>query len=200
MARKKSISVALRKRNLENSKNQAVLKKGMELPVNTLVVVAIAVIVILAIAAFFMGGFGGSSQDMQNRQAFLNECSGWVQSGCNNDDYDDSIKDAFLVWQPNMKDEDNPSEISSDRLGGTDEKDYLASRCGCWGAGSGTRTSTTPDCPESPAGATNNIIGCLDKCSGEQTGADKKIYVLSVVSGYKCPSTKEVCCKATLKT
>lgn len=183
MARRKNISV-LRKRNIQRYGNQAISKKGMELPINTLVVVAIAVIVILAIAAFFMGGFGGSSKDVQNRQNFLNSCSAWTQSGCNNDDYNPSIKDAFLVWQPTQKEQlDDKTE--------TEQKDYLASKCGCFGAGTGTRSSTTTT---TGTGATTGLTctgtgyRCFsgDTCSSTETKDTTKT----------CLGTS-ICCKTT---
>ncbi|MFZ3077648.1 MAG: hypothetical protein WA139_04290 [Candidatus Aenigmatarchaeota archaeon] len=183
MARKKNISAALRKRNAENSAHSAVLKKGMELPINTLVVVAIAVIVILAIAAFFMGGFGGSSKDIQNRQAFLNACSAWTQSGCNNADYDSSIKDTFLVWQPVQKDQ-------LDEMSENDQKDYLAGKCGCFGAGTGTRSSTTPT---TPVATTCKAAG--GNCVASET-ACKDTFKGTVIPKYDCKDTTPVCCKA----
>jgi len=149
---KKNISVALRKRNLRTSENPVVLKKGMELPINTLVVVAIAVIVILAIAAFFMGGFGGSSKDIQNRQAFLNACGSWVQTGCNNDDYNSAIEQAFAVWQPTVDLTSPPT--------GQSKIDYLASKCGCYGAGTGGRSATCDSYTDQGKTICNGKSGC----------------------------------------
>ena len=37
------------------------MRKGIELPVNVLVIVAVAVIVLLGIVALFMGGFGSAA-------------------------------------------------------------------------------------------------------------------------------------------
>ncbi|TRZ54959.1 hypothetical protein D4Q76_01360 [archaeon] len=211
MAAKKNIAANLRKRNIQRSEN-AVLKKGMELPINTLVVVAIAVIVILAIAAFFMGGFGGSSKDIQNRQAFMNTCSGWVQTGCNNADYDSSIEQSFKVWQPNV-DLDSPPT-------GQSKIDYLASKCGCYGSGTGGRSATCGSyadqtkCNEqsSCAWLSGNCetlsYASANTCEGvksSKTGKKGVCTTAALCSGatpakvnqgqYDCPITKPECCK-----
>lgn len=209
MARKKNISAVLRKRNAQTSELK-VMKKGMELPVNTLVVVAIAVIVILAIAAFFMGGFGGSSKDIQNRQTFLNACGSWVQTGCNNADYDTSIEQAFSVWQPNVDLENTPT--------GQSKIDYLASKCGCFGSGSGGRSSTCSSYADQTScnGQTNcgwssNQCESLNDaiagtCEGVKGQGKKGVCTTATLcSGaaktnlgqYDCPATKPECCKTT---
>lgn len=182
---KKNIAANLRKRNLRTSENPAVSKKGMELPINTLVVVAIAVIVILAIAAFFMGGFGGSSKDIQNRQAFLNACSSWVQTGCNNADFTSSIEDTFKVWQPTVD-----LESLTDALGNkVDKKDYLAGKCGCFGAGTGTRSSTTTPTGTATTCKAAGGIGCYGEEACTKGGGSK------MTKSYECVSP-QICCKA----
>jgi hypothetical protein len=155
MARRKNNGSGLRRLNMLNSKNarkqrfrhagskasaQAAIKKGIELPINTLVIIVVAVIVIIAIAAFFMGGFGGSTRDIQNKQTFLNTCSGWVQTGCNANDAISisDAKKAFLNWQP-TKNDGSGSVITPS---GVSEIDYLASMCGCFGASVEPRVST----------------------------------------------------------
>ncbi len=191
MPRKKSAAANLRKRNLQRLESTPVREKGMELPVNTLVIVAIAVIVILAIAAFFLGGFGGSSKDVQNRQAFLNSCSAWTQSGCNNDDYDSSIKDTFLVWQPIQKEQlDGKSD--------PEQKDYLASKCGCFGAGTGGRSSTKPPCDQLVDNTNGKSGGCLPSTTCKDSTVGVTEYTATQIAAGSCPSG-EVCCQLTPK-
>lgn len=50
-------------------------KKGIALPINMLVILAVAVIVLLAVVAFFMGSFETGTVD---EQTVLNECCGQV--------------------------------------------------------------------------------------------------------------------------
>ena len=66
------------------------MKKGVELPVNVLVIVAIAVIVLLGLVALFMGGFGGFAGSVESTQAWSNAC-GNVLANCAGDHYDDPI-------------------------------------------------------------------------------------------------------------
>lgn len=60
-----------------------VKRKGLELPVNVLVVLAVAVIVLIAIVAVFMGVF----QNWNKSQEFNTACNGWkaVDARCTGD-------------------------------------------------------------------------------------------------------------------
>lgn len=192
MARKKNISAALRKRNLRTSEKSAVLKKGMELPINTLVVVAIAVIVILAIAAFFMGGFGGSSKGIQNMQAFKNSCSGWTQTGCAGTEPSDVLS-TYQVWQPNV-DFSDPTNVGGTGLSQTD---YLKQQCGCYGGGAPNPTTTTTGSRSGTGTATTckgaGYAGCVDSNYCQQNGGSP------APQKYDCKSDEkndEVCCVA----
>ncbi|MBR9682212.1 MAG: hypothetical protein GOV02_00920 [Candidatus Aenigmarchaeota archaeon] len=51
------------------------MKKGLELPVNVLVVVAIAVIVLLGIVALFMSGFGSAASSITTTAEWNEECA-----------------------------------------------------------------------------------------------------------------------------
>lgn len=55
--------------------------KGIELPVNVLVIVAIAVIVLLGMLTLFMGGFGGFAGTQEQTTAWSKAC-GSVLSNC----------------------------------------------------------------------------------------------------------------------
>ncbi len=100
-------------------------KKGMELPINTLIIIAIAIIVILAVVVFFMGGFVGASKSIQDRQAFLDSCAFWTQMGCTGTAPSD-VETTFHKWQPNVN-------LNGDNIGGTglSKNDYLKKACGC---------------------------------------------------------------------
>lgn len=118
------------------------MRKGIELPINTLVVVAIAVIILLAVAAFFMGGFAGASESMQKRQAFLNACQPYTQLGCQGLP-SNTLKGFYTDW----------TGISSPT------NDEVKSACGCFGpaetikvatcaAGDGCKSGCTPADPD----------------------------------------------------
>ena len=53
------------------------MKKGISLPVNMLVILAVAVIVLLALVAFFMGGFETGAIEDRNK---INMCCGPVST------------------------------------------------------------------------------------------------------------------------
>jgi len=56
--------------------------KGISLPINMIVIIAISVIVLLAIAAFFMGGFLRGSVTISDQQALSDGCGIWKNRGC----------------------------------------------------------------------------------------------------------------------
>ena len=58
--------------------------KGIELPVNVLVIVAIAVIVLLGMLTLFMGGFGGFAGTQEQTSAWSKAC-GNVLGNCAGD-------------------------------------------------------------------------------------------------------------------
>lgn len=60
------------------------MKKGISLPTNTLVILIIAVIVLLAVAALFMMGWIGTGK-ITLEQALNDGCSKWVIKGCDGD-------------------------------------------------------------------------------------------------------------------
>ncbi len=55
--------------------------KGVELPMNTMVVVAIAVIILLSLTAFFLGVFTPTQSSSQAQQEFNNACAAWARLG-----------------------------------------------------------------------------------------------------------------------
>ena len=56
--------------------------KGVSIPINTLVMLAVAIIVLLAAVAWFMGAFVGSATPQTLRQNFQNSCIKWATLNC----------------------------------------------------------------------------------------------------------------------
>ena len=64
--------------------------KGISLPINTIVIVAIAVLVMVVLAAFFSGMFIPSTIEMKREQAMSKACNQWILSyNCNDNGYSD---------------------------------------------------------------------------------------------------------------
>ncbi len=57
----------------------------MELPISTLIILAVAIVVLLSIVSFFMGTIGPTGGDQARRQAFSNCCVSYVLLGCPSD-------------------------------------------------------------------------------------------------------------------
>ena len=121
-------------------------KKGIELPINTLVVVAIAVIILLAVAAFFMGVWTPSAGGMQALAAKNDACGKLMNIGC----ADASISDMEKI--PFNYDYDGSGTTTDDNLFGycqtqlrssTDIKVDCKKMCGCQ---IGTKSSKTTSC------------------------------------------------------
>ena len=60
-------------------------RKGVALPVETLVLLAIAIIVLLSIVAWFVGTFSAGTAGQTESQQFQNCCSKYVTAGCPGD-------------------------------------------------------------------------------------------------------------------
>ncbi|MCD6478001.1 MAG: hypothetical protein J7K87_03285 [Candidatus Aenigmarchaeota archaeon] len=64
------------------------MKKGMSIPINTIIILAVGLIVLLGIVAFFVGAFGTPSSTMKCQAKLSAECQKFVSAGgC-----DDKIK------------------------------------------------------------------------------------------------------------
>lgn len=57
-------------------------RKAIALPINMLVILAIAIIVLLAVVAFFMGVFTGQTGQMTRQQKITECCQKYVNQGC----------------------------------------------------------------------------------------------------------------------
>ncbi len=76
------------------------MRKGLELPMNTLVVVAIAIVILLAVAAFFTGIFGPAGKKWEYKQKFDEACRVYVAQGCEGT-VPENVKDAYAKWVTN---------------------------------------------------------------------------------------------------
>ncbi len=56
--------------------------KGISLPIDMLVILAIAVVVLIAVIAVFMGVWSPFAGDQQKRAAFQSACGQWASQGC----------------------------------------------------------------------------------------------------------------------
>ncbi|RLJ03467.1 MAG: hypothetical protein DRP11_00625 [Candidatus Aenigmatarchaeota archaeon] len=72
-------------------------RKGVSLPINTLVILAIAIIVLLAIVAFFMGAFTPGAE-VQKARADFNKACGALVNDCSKDpDTITGLRDAYCT-------------------------------------------------------------------------------------------------------
>jgi len=98
------------------------MSKGLQLPVNTLIILIVAVIVLLAVAAMFMMGWFGIGE-MTLEQALNNGCHKWLLGGCN--------EDPSTIWVDIDRDDEEDSgeylKTIADNAGVTD----LRTRCTC---------------------------------------------------------------------
>jgi len=56
--------------------------KGVSIPINTLVMLAVAIIVLLAAVAWFMGAFAPTATESSLKQRFDSSCMTWSMSNC----------------------------------------------------------------------------------------------------------------------
>ena len=104
------------------------MSKGLELPTNTLIILIIAIIVLLAVAALFMGGWIGVGE-MTREQALNAGCHKWLISGCADNEF-------LLIYVDKNRRSDDGDETRFRDI--ADEAGYdigdttdLKHRCGC---------------------------------------------------------------------
>jgi len=66
--------------------------KGVSLPVNTIVVIALAVLVLLAVATWFVIEMGKHSQTIECEDVWNKACIQWKVSNCNQTEFENSVK------------------------------------------------------------------------------------------------------------
>jgi hypothetical protein len=107
--------------------------KGLSLPIETIVIVLVAVLVLMIIAAFFSGWFGSSAIQMQRETALSNACQQFKTIyNCNPDDIGENVIKYTDIGKP---EEDYSVERLCLLLGiatGSDIEDNACLRkCGC---------------------------------------------------------------------
>jgi len=151
------------------------LRKGISIPINTLVMLAIAIIVLLATVAWFMGAFAPTATQQKLRSDFRNSCtsSGWVNVNCekgyDTDNDGDGVPDSVCGYYNRMVNSD--STLPATATGCTYETVAIA--CGCtppFGIGRVTTTTTTIATTTTTValGSTTTTVACGepgDPCS-----------------------------------
>jgi hypothetical protein len=136
-------------------KLKKVIMRGTSLPINMIIILTIAVIVLLAIASFFMGSFTPTSSTMSDIDAWNRGCGLWQIRGCsltedncmpiiniigydiNGDGNPDTLGDACMrLYGVNRPDNKDGSECN------TDAANYCYEKC-CGRSTTPTTTSTT---------------------------------------------------------
>jgi hypothetical protein len=115
--------------------------KGVELPINVIVIVVICLVVLLAIIALFFGVWTPGKTSITLEAAKSNACQMLVSMSCNSYSQDISIRDFDANKNGNLSDAGNPSIIAdtngnwnyNDNCGsGVKSGDNLASLCICY--------------------------------------------------------------------
>jgi len=112
--------------------------KGIELPINILVIIAMAVMVLLGLVAIYMGGFGGGAGQIQLNNAKTEACQELIRSGkCG--DYDATKNILVSGFDANKDGNLNPGSSipSSPKAGGginppSGSQDNLFTLCVNW--------------------------------------------------------------------
>jgi hypothetical protein len=128
--------------------------KGIELPVNAIVIVAVAILVLAVIAAFFVGALGTNMAGINLEQAFTKGCEALIRAyNCDENKISDgTIK---VLGYPNPEDTD--TTFYSLCL----QKGYSASTCA---VACGCTTVPTVTQPEEPGDT------CEGVCVSDPTG------------------------------
>lgn len=108
--------------------------KGLELPINTLIIVVLALIILLAVLALFYGVWGPGSSGITLDAAKSSACQMLLSTGCHDtrtiylQDFD-ADKDGEINEKSNIVEID---EIMACGGGGMDTGDNLFMLCRCW--------------------------------------------------------------------
>ena len=121
--------------------------KGISLPVNAIVIIAIAILVLAVVAAFFTGVLGGGIATISLEQAFTKGCDSLSRGyNCDVSAISDEIK---ILNYPTEGQDASFSQICRAKLYSTDEACAVA--CGCSGIVLPTTTTTLAKETEPPA-------------------------------------------------
>jgi hypothetical protein len=113
-----------------------------------MVILAVAIIVLLAVVAFFMGAFVPGGEEMRLATEFRSACAAWVQTGCAGD-VPKGVEDACDRWKAK-----NPAVDCSDS--------GIRLACGCGGVTPGGGT-VTMECVECRSFVDPNVVECVPK-------------------------------------
>lgn len=120
------ITINLFKLALIKNKKEESNMKGVSIPINTLVMLAVAIIVLLAAVAWFMGAFSPTSSAASYKQNFDTSCMKWLPSNCN------LAADAIII-NPICNAYRNMTGYTAGSFSctTTTNKEILAAACGC---------------------------------------------------------------------
>jgi hypothetical protein len=103
--------------------------KGISLPINAIVIVAIAVLVLVVVAAFFSGMLIPSSLEIQRESALNKACNTWRLSyNCHTDQYDEPL---VSYTDPAYPDDDSFSVQTLCELTGITTEEACRVKCNC---------------------------------------------------------------------
>ena len=126
--------------------------KGISLPVNMVVVIAVAVIVLLSLAAFFMSGFVHPTTKMSDTDAWNTGCGVWRMRGCK---IEDVTKIKIAGYDTNGDGVDDSLAVACQRVFGYSQSEAESTgtdnpcwiKCCGWGGTGGATTTTTGVAP-----------------------------------------------------
>lgn len=160
------------------------MKKGLALPINTMVALAIAVVVLLAMVAFFMGVISTPGRQQTSAATFRSCCEGYVLSGCS------GIPSTHACGTNDAGDAVNLAQLAAEA--GIYGDDQIKSGCGCIETGGLNPLDPIIDNSGGSGGSSvqSKWSASIETCESEQGWyfADD-----SLCSGTK-PSDSSVCC------
>ncbi|MFH0836576.1 MAG: hypothetical protein V1870_00440 [Candidatus Aenigmatarchaeota archaeon] len=103
-------------------------QKGISLPIEMMVIIAIAVLVLVVIGAFFIGGAGRLST-IDDLSAFGQGCQQWKAIGCSGDAGGAGI--TITNYRPTGEATDQSLKLACTRLTKLDISGSCKKACGC---------------------------------------------------------------------
>ena len=90
-------------------------QKGISLPINMVVILAIAVLVLVVVAAFFVLQLGGSQTTINDQTAWSTGCSTAIARGCSVSAFQEPPEGGLYIprYDPNGNDPKNPTTKAS---------------------------------------------------------------------------------------
>ncbi|MBI5332748.1 MAG: hypothetical protein HZB65_04190 [Candidatus Aenigmarchaeota archaeon] len=102
--------------------------KGISLPIEMMVIIAIAVLVLVVIGAFFIGGAGKLST-VDDLTAFGQGCQQWRATGCSG-----TVDGSGIIvknYRPTGESSDQSLKLACERLSKLDSANSCKKACGC---------------------------------------------------------------------